>query len=200
MAKAATADQRRERQVQVSKLMLFHMTREQIARAVGVSRRTITTDVRAIRKAWAAERDGAYEQYKAETIQVLNALQAAMWPAAMAGKGYAVDRCLAIEVQRGRVLGLEAPVRVHSELRVTTQTDLDREIETLLGGLEDGEKVIEVNAARHGVSHPESVPANPRALPHNRVQQGAIRERSESGCDQGKEGDSQVTDTAPPHA
>jgi predicted transcriptional regulator len=106
-----TDAEREDRRRKVAHLMLAHATHAEMARTLGVSRQTISSDVRYIRAEWKAERVEAYDRYQAEEIKRLEALERALWQDALAGKWLAVDRVLAIISQRSRLLGTEAATK-----------------------------------------------------------------------------------------
>ncbi len=64
----------------------------------------------------------------------LDQLLVAMWPKAMQGSGWAVDRCLGIMKRRAELLGLDAPTR-HE---VMTIDAIDAEIRQLEAELTRG--------------------------------------------------------------
>jgi transcriptional regulator with XRE-family HTH domain len=109
MAAPYSPVERENRRRKVASLMLAHWTQQQMAEALGVSRRTISDDVKAVRGEWKAERVEAYDRYRSEEIKRLEALERALWPQAMQGKWLAVDRVLNIIAQRSRLLGTEEP-------------------------------------------------------------------------------------------
>lgn len=89
---------------------------------------------------------GVYQRYKATlkaTIQEpadelrrlererLDSLLAAIWPLAMAGKGYAVEKALMIMDRKARMLGLDAPTRS----QVTVSDEMTSQIEQLAAEL-----------------------------------------------------------------
>ena len=127
----------REREARALQLRKAGASFEQIGRALGVS----------TPRAWRIFQRGLARvvHEPAEELRQLEALRldgllTAMWPHAMAGKGWAVDRVLAIMQRRARLLGLDAPTRVN----VITEDMIDAEIRRLeaeLAGyqLEDGE-------------------------------------------------------------
>lgn len=69
---------------------------------------TAHRDVRAVRAEWAARRRDLIDQVAAEDLARTDAAIAAIWPSVQAGKGWAVDRLVALLTYRAKVLGLEA--------------------------------------------------------------------------------------------
>jgi hypothetical protein len=148
-------------------LLLARVPIHRIAQQLHVSPRTIEKDVEIVRQEWRSERVNAYEKYMAEDLQRLAALEKAMWVKAMEGSHLAVDRVLAIIVQRGKLLGLEAPIR--AEVTVLTEQTVDDAIRRLQDELEQrragGGAPIEaeaVEAAPGGAGRVEDIA--PRAL------------------------------------
>jgi Sigma-70, region 4 len=63
----------------------------------------------------------------------LDALWQAMWPRALAGSARHAEVCVRISERRSRLLGLDAPARVHASVLADVSVDeLDAEIERLL--------------------------------------------------------------------
>jgi len=124
----------RQREARALQLRKAGASFEQIGRALGVSTpRAWRIFQRALDRVVA---DPLEDLRRLETLR-LDALLMVMWPHAMAGKGWAVDRCLAIMQRRARLLGLDAPTK-HE---VMTIDAIDAEIARLeaeLRGLEGG--------------------------------------------------------------
>lgn len=117
------------------------------------------------------ERGGAYKavmQALRDTVQEpadevrhleterLDALLRAMWPQAMEGKGWAVDRCLAVMDRRARLLGLDAPTR--TAITVVTEDVIEAEIRRL-------EAELGIKNAREGGDHRPVIDATATCLP-----------------------------------
>jgi len=90
----------------------------------------------------------AYQLYKAALRQVvrqpnaelvdlelarLDQLLVAMWPKAMQGSGWAVERCLSIMERRARLLGLDAPTK-HEVMTIDAIDAEIRHLEAELAG------------------------------------------------------------------
>ncbi len=120
-----------ERQAQALQLRLGGASFAQIGRQLG--------DVSAPR---------AYQLYKAALRQVvrqpnaelvdlelarLDQLLVAMWPKAMQGSGWAVERCLSIMERRARLLGLDAPTK-HEVMTIDAIDAEIRHLEAELAG------------------------------------------------------------------
>lgn len=88
----------------------------EIASEVGISRasahRLVSEALHDIREAI----DNSAGEMRAEEISRLDALVRAVWPQAIAGDFYAIDRALKIMERRAKLLGLDAPTK-------TAQTD-----------------------------------------------------------------------------
>jgi hypothetical protein len=108
-------------------MLLGRYPAHRIAKVLRVNRNTISADIRAIREDWKSHRSDAYEQYSAEEIPKLDALEQAVWAKAMAGDNRAIDRVLAIMQRRAALIGLDAPEK--SRIEVITRDQLLAEIE-----------------------------------------------------------------------
>lgn len=97
------------RRLRVAELLAARpgMSERAIARELGCSAVTAHRDVRAVRAEWARRRQDLVEQAAAEDLARTDAALAALWPAVLAGKGWAVDRLVSLLTYRARVLGLE---------------------------------------------------------------------------------------------
>jgi hypothetical protein len=136
MAKRATPIERDERRRKVEYLLIAGTTTNQIAAAVGVNRKTVLLDTRAIRAEWARARVEAYDRYAAEELVRLTKLQEAVWRDAMAGDIKAVGMALRISDQRCRLLGLYAPTKLNvSDERMQSKEAFDHEVQELLARL-----------------------------------------------------------------
>ena len=104
--KATKTEQRRLR---VAELLAARpgISGRQIAREIGCGVATAHRDVQAIRAEWAARRSALYESRAAEDLSRTDAAIAALWPHVLAGKGWAIDRLVALLTYRAKVLGLE---------------------------------------------------------------------------------------------
>lgn len=104
--KATKTEQRRLRVAEVLAARPG-ISERQIARELGCSVTTAHRDVRAVRAEWAERRRDLVEQAAAEDLARTDAAIAAIWPAVLSGKAWAVDRLVALLTYRARVLGLE---------------------------------------------------------------------------------------------
>jgi hypothetical protein len=119
------------RRVLVAEGLLAKLTTAQIRVRLAeegfeVSHGTVINDVAAVHESWRARAARTYEEYILEQLAVLDGLQAAVMPAALDGDLGAVDRALAIEARRSKLLGLDRPTRVEATVEVSafgTRTD-----------------------------------------------------------------------------
>lgn len=105
-ARTAAEAQRLDRDAEALRLALAGASVRQIAAAVGLSpsraAAIVTRELRAAR----AHRDDDHAAALDLELARLDALHAAVWPAATAGDLYAVDRALRIHDRRARLLGM----------------------------------------------------------------------------------------------
>jgi hypothetical protein len=80
---------------------------DDIAKEVGYANRG--TAHRVVHKALAAREVEAVDLLRETELERLDALQAALWPAAMSGDISAVNACLRVITSRLRVLGIDGP-------------------------------------------------------------------------------------------
>lgn len=114
-----------ERRAQALQLRKAGVQCDKIAERLGYSDgQHAARDInRAIRE---VPRDDAAELVALELLR-LDALLQSMWPEALKGSTWHVDRCLAIADRRARYLGLDAPAKVE----VTAVTALDEKVRAL---------------------------------------------------------------------
>jgi chromosome segregation and condensation protein ScpB len=97
------------------------LTVRALARALGCSASTAHADLVAIRAEWAERRRDLVEQAAAEDLARTDAAIAAIWPAVLAGKPWAIDRLVSLLTYRMRALGLE---RVRHDVEVAVETEV----------------------------------------------------------------------------
>ena len=85
MAKRAPPAERDERRRKVAILLIAGATTNSIAATVGVNRKTVLLDAKAVRAEWARARVEAYARYAAEQLVILAEVQRANWEATMRG-------------------------------------------------------------------------------------------------------------------
>lgn len=102
------------------------LTYRQIAERMGCDP---STAHRRCNRALAAQPAEAVSEYRALELERLDALQAALWPAAIGGDVRAVRGVLEVMTRRSKLLGLDKPVEVTLEHFSTA--DIDREVERL---------------------------------------------------------------------
>lgn len=130
------------RRRKVAELRLQHWTETEIAEALGVSQPTISRDLAHIRDEWREERVRSYDDWVAEELAKLAALERTLLPEAILEGGQAVDRVLSVMDRRARLLGLDKP-QLH-EHTIVTEDALDAEIRRLEERL--AEHVLELPA------------------------------------------------------
>lgn len=130
------------RRRKVAELRLQHWTETEIAEALGVSQPTISRDLAHIREEWREERVRSYDDWVAEELAKLAALERTLLPEAILEGGQAVDRVLSVMDRRARLLGLDKP-QLH-EHTIVTEDALDAEIRRLEERL--AEHVLELPA------------------------------------------------------
>jgi hypothetical protein len=129
--------ERDDRRRKVEYLLIAGATTNKIAAAVGVNRKTVLLDAKAIRAEWGRARVEAYDRYAAEELVRLAKLQEAVWTDAMAGNIKAVGVALRISDQRCRMLGLYAPLHLDvQDDRLQSREDFDREVREHLARLD----------------------------------------------------------------
>jgi len=114
---------REERRMQAAELLAARpqLTVRELARALGCSASTAHADLVAIRAEWAERRRDLVEQVAAEDLARTDAAIAAIWPAVLAGKAWAIDRLVALLTYRMRALGLE---RVRHDVEVAVEAEV----------------------------------------------------------------------------
>jgi len=116
-----------ERERQALELRKAGATYERIAQALGLSERGGAWKL--VHRALEQTLQEPSDELRRLESERLDALLRALWPAAMDGKGYAVERCLQIMDRRAKMLGLDAPSR--SSVTVVTEDVVDAEIRRL---------------------------------------------------------------------
>ncbi|MGW6376264.1 hypothetical protein ACWFRB_09395 [Rhodococcus sp. NPDC055112] len=128
----AKAGDRHERALQ---LLIGGATNQQIADQIGYASRGAAHN--AVTKALAehAERRAALaDQALTITLARLDALWRPQYVKAVRGDASAADTCLRIIDRQMKLLGLTAPIR--SDVTISTRSELDAEVEKLLGKLD----------------------------------------------------------------
>jgi hypothetical protein len=93
-------------------------TFDEIAGALGYSERGGAA--KAVSRALAATVQEPADELRRLEVERLDALWGALWPLAIDGQLGAVDRCLAVQARRAKLLGLDAPPR-HAIDVITTE-------------------------------------------------------------------------------
>lgn len=128
-AQVTREQQARAREARVLELRKSGATFARIAGVVGYA--DASNAKRAYDRAMKATIQQPADELRALEEERLDSLLLAMWPAAMQGKGYAVEKCLMIMDRRARLLGLDAPARTH----LTVTDEMSVEIERLAAEL-----------------------------------------------------------------
>jgi uncharacterized protein YerC len=89
------------RRTEVARLLKAAKKQREIARALGVSLATVNRDVRAVRAEWAEERQDLYANLDLD-LQRIDAMLAAIFPAAAKGAIEAIEAVLKLMHQRAR--------------------------------------------------------------------------------------------------
>jgi len=97
------------RREKVQELLLQGLTHRAIAAVVECSLATVSLDVSWIKRNWREKMAEQYDDMRAMELKKLDALEAALWPAAMAGKPHVVERVIAVMDHRAKMMGLYAP-------------------------------------------------------------------------------------------
>jgi hypothetical protein len=126
------------RRVLVAEGLLAKLTTSQIRGFLAdegfeVSHGTVVNDIAAVHESWRERAARTYDDYVAEQLATLDALRAAVLPAAFGGELGAVDRVLAIEARRSKLLGLDRPTRVEAKVEVSAYSlRLDGDLAALI--------------------------------------------------------------------
>lgn len=122
----AAAIERSERRSRAVHLRREGLTLREVAAELGVSVYTAWDDTQSAVRDIPKEEADLLRQQEADR---LDALQRAVWEAAIAGDLHAVDRVLKIIERRCRLLGLDAPARIEYP---ATDLDLDAAVRDLV--------------------------------------------------------------------
>ncbi len=146
LSKARVEVAAEERREKVEKLLLMRFPIRRIAEEVGVSKTTVVKDIKYIKQVWREHHADAFNEYAAEELQKLLALEQALWEKAMSGHGYSVERILQIMDHRAKLIGLYAPAQ--SRVAVITEEVLDNAIASYTAQLE--QLTIEAGSSESG--------------------------------------------------
>ena len=127
----------------------------------------------------------------------LDALLAALWPAAMAGNCRAVDRCLSVMHRRAKLLGLDAPSR--RAVEVITEEDVDRVIRHLQAKADELERAA-IDGNGHGSAPPGPRRGSRRTLAANATLASFALVLAFSGCGNSGSADSRPAPPPPTRA
>lgn len=130
------------RRRQVASLMLQGIvTQSEMARIIGVSSPTISTDVAAVKEIWRQETAQEVGVYKARAIKRVEALLSAIWPKAMAGDLAAVGKCIELMAREAKIIGYDAAEKVDHQVNVKLAA---QQVAEQLG-LDPGDVLAEAN-------------------------------------------------------
>ena len=108
--KAQTRQEIIERRREVARLRLAGVRDQStISSMLGVDQSTISRDFKAIDQEWKDSTLTDTDAHKATQNERYEALIAAHWEKALAGKGFDTDRVLAAMAQQAKLLGIDAP-------------------------------------------------------------------------------------------
>lgn len=116
-----------ERRSRVATMLLAHRSQREIAHHLGVHPSTVNRDIAAIRAEWAQRRATALDEWVAEELAKLDAVERAVMGKVLQGHTFSIDRLLAAMHHRARLLGLYAP----EQLEVLTPGRIEQEIARL---------------------------------------------------------------------
>lgn len=105
-----------ERRRKVTALWLSHVTQEEIARQIGVSQKTVSVDIKAIREEYKADRTEMIDREAAELDHIEREC-ALRYRQDKAGEW--LDRRLKVKDRRAKLLGLDAPAKIDARSEVT---------------------------------------------------------------------------------
>lgn len=100
-----------ERRRKVATLWLAHVTQEEIAAQIGVSQKTVSVDISAIKAQYRAERTEIIDRENAE-LDHMERECALRYQREKAGEW--LDRRLKVKERRAKLLGLDAPSKVEA--------------------------------------------------------------------------------------
>jgi hypothetical protein len=113
-----------ERRRTVAHMVASHHTYREIGDALGVASSTVSEDVKVIREQWRQRATTYYSSFLAEELAKLDLLEHELLPRALSGGPNgrvslrAVDRLLATQARRARMVGLDTPSKVEAVLKV----------------------------------------------------------------------------------
>ena len=117
-ASRRAADQVANRRSQVAHFYLAGYTYQQLAEALDVSRRTIASDLAAIREEWVESAREDIGKLKGLQNRRLDVALRSIWGEVLKGDLRAINGFIKIEDRRAKLLGLDAPVGVTMSAQV----------------------------------------------------------------------------------
>jgi hypothetical protein len=98
------------------------------------------------------------EELRTQELDRLDRLQRAYWKDAMEGNVRAADFILRVIDKRCKILGIEAPQRIHAEVVTYDGNSIDADIERIIRQLESMDQSIAVEVAE-GTSETRAITA-----------------------------------------
>lgn len=117
------------------------VTQSEMARIIGVSTPTISSDVAAVKEVWRQETAQEVGVYKARAIKRVEALLSAIWPKAMAGDLAAVGKAIELMAREAKIIGYDAAEKVDHQVNVKLAA---QQVAEQLG-LDPGDVLAEAN-------------------------------------------------------
>lgn len=112
-----------ERRKKVSELYLRHQTQESIARVLGVSQPTVSLDIAALREQWKAAGLMNTDEVKVREVAELDEMEAEAAVEFSKRKNWEwFDRRIKVKERRAKLLGLDEPAKVDSNVKVEQKT------------------------------------------------------------------------------
>lgn len=107
-----TSDAMEERRDRVADLLINGWSARRIARHMGYSNQTISSDVKAIRQQWATNQTHSYQEWVTRELEKLDDLESKYAHRVDTGDTAAGQLILKIQERRAKYLALDAPTRV----------------------------------------------------------------------------------------
>lgn len=114
------------RREKAAQLKLAGWTDREIAAHLGVSLGTANTDINAVLERLQESAEDAIARQRRLALARLEKSIKGIWPGIEAGDLATVDTLVKVEQRRARLLGLDAPTKVESEVTNLTLDDLDQ--------------------------------------------------------------------------
>lgn len=122
-----------EREHAVMAMFIGCATTDQIAAKVGITRESVNVVIRRVMARRRAERDQMGDYALDQMVAQVDSIMAGHFIKAAKGDARSAEVCLKLMERRAKLLGLDQPMQ--AEVRVTKRSEIDAEIENLLGKL-----------------------------------------------------------------